>query len=53
LADPASKVGGWISETFGSQVSKQLRYCKRDEVHNTAVTKQWATKWPYIANVVF
>jgi len=22
-------------------------------LHNPAVTKQWTTKWPYIANVVF
>jgi len=21
--------------------------------HNTAVTKQWTTEWPYIANAVF
>jgi len=22
-------------------------------LHKTAVTKQWATKWPYIANALF
>jgi len=22
-------------------------------LHNTAVTKQWMAKWPYIANAIF
>jgi len=45
-ADSASKVGGAISVIVGCQVSSRLRY-------NTAVTKQWTTKWPYVANAVF
>ena len=46
--------GEAVSVIFGSQVSLRVHYCKRDEVlHNTTVTKQWMTKWPYIANAVF
>jgi len=51
-ADPANKFREVISVIFGSQVSLRVHYYKRDEV-NTAVTKQWTPKWPYIANVVF
>jgi len=55
-ADPAGKVrGGAISVIIGSQVSltASLLQARRSMLHNTAVTKQWTTKWPYIANVVF
>ena len=34
-AYPATKVGGVISVTFGSQVSLQVPYCKRDEAYFT------------------
>ena len=30
-----------------------LRRIKFSAFHNTAVTKQWTTKWPYIANAAF
>jgi len=55
-ADPASEVrdGGDSSNIWESQVSLRVHCCKLDEViHNTAVTKQWTAKWPYIANAVF
>jgi len=50
----SSKAKGAISVIFGYQVSQRLRYCKRvwSILHNTAVTEQWTTKWPYIANAV-
>jgi len=46
-----------ISVIFGSQLSKWLLYSVRGMkysiLHNTAVTKQWTTKWPCIANAGF
>ena len=53
--DPASKLTGAISVIFGSQVSTDSLLQKSIPVlhNNTAVTKQWTTKWPYIANVIF
>jgi len=51
-ADPVSKLRGgdfsnicWIT---ASLLKERWRI-----LHNTAVTKQWTAKWPYIANVVF
>jgi len=55
-ADPATAVGGrYFSNTvFGRQALLRVYCCKRDEVlHNTSVTKQWTTEWPYTANAVF
>ena len=39
-ANPASKVKGAISVTFGSQVSLRVHYCKRDEVYFTTLLWQ-------------
>jgi len=43
------KLGEAISIIFASQSHNGFATV----LHNTAVTKQWMAKWPYIANVVF
>jgi len=51
--DQASNVSGGILlyNLFASQVSQRLGYCKSlSLLHNTAVTKQRTTEWPYIAS---
>jgi len=54
-ADPGSKFrGGDFSKIFWSSIITGLLLQERWSIlHNTAVTKQWTAKWPYIANAVF
>jgi len=45
-----------ISVIFGCQESLTTNSLLQETgriLHNTAVTKQWTSKWPYIANAVF
>ena len=56
---------GWIQPVsfgvvilviFGCQeslITSSLLQETWSKLHNTAVTKQWTSKWPYIANAVF
>ena len=44
-ANPASKLRGDISVILVSQVSQQLRYCKRDEVCFTKQLRQNNRRW--------
>jgi len=57
-ADPASEVarGAFSIITYlikSSLITASPLQERWNTLHNTDVTKQWTTKWPYIANAIF
>jgi len=51
---PVRLVGGVLNSIWQSSlITASLLYKRWSILHNTHVTKQWTTQWPYIANAIF
>ena len=51
---PVRFVGGVLNSIWQSSlITASLLYKRWSILHNTHVTKQWTTQWPYIANAIF
>ena len=50
---PVSLGGDFSDILQSSLITGSLLWEKWSILHNTAVTKQWTAKWPYISNAIF